>query len=223
MNRHFNSYLHKILECIKKEDREFTFNEVETRANIKIVNMISALKNNKKVKIEGNTIRYIPEFNIKNKEDILEIVKNEGIEMDRLCDSFVDVRKMMNVTEERPMQVGVKKRSKIALPPIETDDFIILRDLDGQEVVFRNEYVEGIPDKDETYKRIVELYNEIEVPNYQNVCEYLKECGQKTKTEPVKKKGIIKSTKKKKSRRRIKITNTHVEGLDLNDMQDDLD
>ena len=221
MNKHFNTYVHKIIEIIKKEDRKFSFAEVEAKCGVKVVNLTSLLKINPKISLENNFLKYVPEFDIKTKQDIINIVMNEGIEMDRLSDCFVDVRKLMEISEPKPQHIGVRKRVKNVLPPIMTDDFIILRDLDGQEIVFKNEKIENLSSDDESLQKIKELYNSIETPNYQNVCDYLKERGIKTNTQVVKKPILRAPAKKKKYKRKIKITNTHVEGLDLNNMEDD--
>lgn len=223
MNKHFNTYIHKIIEVIKKEDKKFSFAEVESKSGVKITNLISILKNNPKISVENNFIKYVPEYNIKTKQDVIDLLKNEGIEMDKLCDNFLDVRNIMDIKEDRPQQVGVRKRAKVVLPPIVTDDFILLRDLDGQEIAFKNHKFENLPQEDEDLDKIKALYNSIPIPNHQNVCEYLNDIGSKTQTQVTKKKVPTNTLKKKKQKRRIKITNTHVEGLDLNNMDEDDD
>ncbi|ORD94551.1 hypothetical protein ECANGB1_539 [Enterospora canceri] len=106
----------------------------------------------------------------------------------------------------------------MTLPPIVKDDFIILRDLDGGEIVFLNQSVSNLPTEDDVLDRIREMWESVPVPNYQNVLEELNRAGIKHQTEEAKKEPVKKIEKRKKYKRRIKITNTHVKGLDLNNL-----
>ncbi|KAL6120505.1 hypothetical protein NUSPORA_02759 [Nucleospora cyclopteri] len=181
---------------------------------------MSSLKANPRIKIENNTIYYAPEFTIKTREDARELLERakEGIEMERLCDGPINVRKIMLGKNEEvaPKLIGVRKRNKITLPPIIANNFIILRDLDGGEVAFYNEFTV------EMDERVKELWNSITVPNYTDILEEMKMAGIKTNIQVAKRNTVIKTEKKrKKGRRRIKVTNTHVEGLDLNNLDED--
>lgn len=222
MNKHFNFYLHKILEIIKSSDRKFTFKEVENKCGIKLATLITALKDNPRIQIENGKIYYNPEFLIRTKEDVINILKekNEGIEMDRLNDGPIDVRQIMGIVEKKPQQIGVKKRTKITLPPIVTNEFIILRDLDGGEIVFLNETIPNLPPEGESLNKIKTLWNNISVPNYQTVLEHLNKAGVKTTPEISKKQGIVKQEKTKKFKRKFKITNTHIKELNLDNLNE---
>lgn len=91
---------------------------------------------------------------------------------------------------------------------------IVLKDNDNSEVVFYNDMQVERVDED-----IRELWRSIKVPVYQDLISQLNNAGlKKDKVEYTKKKVIIKKDKTKRYKRRIKITNTHVKGLDLSGM-----
>lgn len=68
---------------------------------------------------------------------------------------------------------------------------------------------------------IVALWKSVRVPGFQDLISEMSVAGIKTNiSETVKRKAIIKKTKSKRYRRNIKITNTHVKGLDLNKLDE---
>ena len=96
------------------------------------------------------------------------------------------------------------------------EKIIILKDIDNSEVVFYNE-MNSKPIKPE----IKELWVSIKVPNHHDIVDQLSNAGLKNSEEQAfKKKKLTKQPKNKRNKRKITITNTHVSGLDLNNMED---
>ena len=68
---------------------------------------------------------------------------------------------------------------------------------------------------------IKELWVSIKVPNHHDIVDQLSNAGLKNSEEQAfKKKKLTKQPKNKRNKRKITITNTHVSGLDLNNMED---
>lgn len=202
--RHLNTYIHKILELLKKNDRAMSYQEIEEKTGINVlgnIQLVRALKSNSKIAITQESIRFIPTFSIRSVEDLLEILKSsngkEGIEMSKLCDSAVDISHFIQ---------SLQSNNKI----------IILKDIDNSEVVFYNEMI-----VDPIKPSIKELWSSIKVPNHHDIVNQLSNAGLKNSEEQAfKKKKLSKQSKNKRNKRKIAITNTHVSGLDLNNMED---
>lgn len=202
---HLNSYIHRILELLKKEDRVFTFTEVQNSLGINIfsnVTLMRALRNNQKIQMDQHSLRFIPLYNIRSKADLLEILKecanNEGIEMSKLADSPIDIRPFVSEL-------------------VSQGSLIILKDMDGSETAFYNGHVIAPADPG-----IRSMWHGIKVPSYHHILDELGSAGLKNaEGQLVKKKIIAKKEPKKRSQRRIKITNTHVKGLDLSGLNDE--
>ncbi|WUR03631.1 transcription initiation factor IIE subunit beta (tfa2) [Vairimorpha necatrix] len=195
-DRHTNSYLHDILTFLKSTSGSVTFTDLYNKLKIDIhsnLRLLNALQSNEKIRIQNNLIEYLYTYNIKNKEDLVEIFKNkkEGIELVKLKDNPVDISGFL-------------------------EDFLILKDNDGSEVVFYNEL-----HIDKLDEELINLWRAVKIPGYQDMLSELNCAGLKSdKNEVVKRKIINKKAKSKKYRRNIKITNTHVKGLDLSGMDD---
>lgn len=203
-SRHLNTYILKILELLKKNDRALTYHEIEEKTGINVLSnaqLVRALKSNGKIAITQDTVRFIPSYEIRSSDDLLAILKEvngkEGIEMSKLRDSAIDISEFIQ---------SLLLNNKI----------IILKDIDNSEVVFYNEMV-CKPIKPE----IKELWASIKVPNHHDIVDQLSNAGLKNSEEQAfKKKKITKLSKNKRNKRKIAITNTHVSGLDLNNMDD---
>ncbi len=218
---HINLVIHKILEFIKQSDRAYSFKEIETHCKLKITPVITALKRNPKIFIENNKIYYLSEFSIRSLDDLRDLLKNrkEGIELERLDDGPFKVSKLLEVPEIpiEKAQINKKKSKEINLFSHVKDDFIVLRDLDNSQVVyyFDSSLKLSVDDK------IKLLWDEVTIPDYQDLLEELKKAGINSMTKVVSnnlKEAKTKIKKKKTARRKIKITNTHVKDLNLEEM-----
>lgn len=202
--KHLNSYLHRIIEFLKKEDRSFTFKEMYSQLGINILSnnqLVKALKNNPKIELSHETLRFVPLYRIRSTEDLECILHEqnarEGIELAKLADSPVDIS---------PFVAELSAAGKI----------IILKDLDGSEVIFYNDYQHP-----RAQEEIWKMWNAVKVPNYHDIIEELSTAGLHGAFNQVAKKNVvIKKAPAKRSQRRIKVTNTHVKGLDLTGLND---
>ncbi|KAI5168475.1 transcription initiation factor TFIIE subunit beta [Pancytospora epiphaga] len=203
--KHLNSYIHRILETLRREDRSFTYQELQKELGINILAnqlLCRALKNNPKIEIDRNMLRFVPLYNIRTVEDLRSVLlgaaANEGIEIFKLVDSPVDV------------QPFVEKL-------INDGDILTLKDLDGSEILFYNKY----PGIRSASDEIRELWASVKIPSYHDIMEELGTAGIQSEYGQVLKKRLIKRKEtRKRSQRRVKITNTHVKGLDLNGMNE---
>lgn len=203
--RHLNSYIHKIVELLKTQDRSFSFREIEASLGINVSTnsaLTTALRNNSKIVMGQDMLRFVPAYNIRSVEDLRAVLAEaegrEGIEMSKLLESPIDVRAFVSALQAE----GV---------------LIILKDLDGAEILFYNSQ----PLEEPVNPEIRALWESVKIPNYHDIVEELNMAGLKsTHGQVVKKRVVIKSKPKKRSQRRIKVTNTHVEGLDLTGMND---
>lgn len=203
-SKHLNIYLHKILEYIKKQDRAVGYKELEDQTGVSILKnpyLIKSLRANEKILLENNSIKFVPAYVIRTKDDLLDILKavnaQEGIEISKLKDSPFPIQEFIDQL-------------------IEENKIIMLKDLDGSEIVFYNE--SPFPSVSSEIKA---LWASIKVPNYHDITNELNEAGLKGSDNPtIIKNRIIKKTASKKNKRRITITNTHVKGLDLQNLDD---
>lgn len=195
-DKHINSYLHEILTFLKSSANAISFTDLYSKLNIDIhsnTRLLKALENNDKILIKNNFIQYLYTYNIQSKGDLINIFskRKEGIELSKLRDNPIDISDFL-------------------------DDFLILKDNDGIEVVFYDDMRIDKADDD-----IVALWKSVRVPGFQDLISEMSVAGIKTNiSETVKRKAIIKKTKSKRYRRNIKITNTHVKGLDLNKLDE---
>ncbi|KAK6089301.1 hypothetical protein P3W45_001709 [Vairimorpha bombi] len=201
-DRHINSYIHDILNFLKSHNGPVSFTDIYKKLRIDVHNnyrLFRALQTNEKISITNNFIQYMYTYNIKHKEDLLSILsKNkEGIELAKLKDNQRDISEILEECK-KDMQC------------------IVLKDNDGSEVVFYNDMVIDQVDTD-----LINLWRSVRIPGYQDLLRELNVAGIKSdKNESVKRKAITKKTKTKKYRRNIKLTNTHVKGLDLSGMDE---
>jgi transcription initiation factor TFIIE subunit beta len=203
-SRHLNTFILKILEFLKKSDKALSYREIEEKTGISIlsnVNLVRALKSNVKIELLQNSIRFIPSFIIRSVEDLIGVLKETkgkgGIEMNKLSDSPFDITGFVKTL-------------------VDSNQMIILKDIDNSEIAFYNEM--NCP---KIKPEIKELWVSIKIPNHHDIVEQLNIAGLKNSEEQTfKKKKISKQAKGKRSKRKIAITNTHVVGLDLNNMED---
>ncbi|KRH93734.1 Transcription initiation factor IIE, beta subunit [Pseudoloma neurophilia] len=201
--RHVNSLIHSIMQYIKNLDRNVPFEEIQRMTMIELEGdrkLIEALQKNKRVQVGKNFLRYKPQYNIREEKDLETLMKNtkcrNGVSVTRLTDSPVNVRALIDSLVEKKI-------------------VYILKDSDGSEILFYNKVVVQPADE-----KIKALWSEISVPNYPDILKELNQAGIKVEQKffDDKKNIVKKKPKVKKFKRKIKITNTHVKGLNLNDM-----
>lgn len=204
VQRHLNSYIHTIINLLKQHDRPLNFEEIRTKLNIDLYgnySILQALRKNNRIVATSNSLMFKPLYSIRSKEDLLRIIKGlnneEGIELSKLADSPIDIASFVEELKNRKL-------------------VIVLKDMDNSEIMFNNDTpIENVSES------LVELWKGIKVPVYHDLLLELNSAGLKIeKEEGIKKRIIVKKGKKKKNRRKIKITNTHVKELDLNGLQE---
>ncbi|ADM11635.1 transcription initiation factor TFIIE subunit beta [Encephalitozoon intestinalis ATCC 50506] len=205
IQRHTNTYIHAVISLLKQYDRPLSFEEIRDKTRIDLHNnymLLQSIKKNPRIVSTHNTLMFKPLYSIRSVEDMREVMKKlngeEGLEMSKLMDSPVNIA---------PFVDELKKNNEI----------IVLSDLDGSEVVFWNDMQEN-----PVAPEIKDLWSQVRISTYHDLIRELNTAGLKTeKVENVKKRSTIKIKKDRRSRRRIRITNTHVKGLDLSGVQDE--
>ncbi|CAD25395.2 TRANSCRIPTION INITIATION FACTOR TFIIE BETA SUBUNIT [Encephalitozoon cuniculi GB-M1] len=205
VQRHTNTYIHAVISLLKQHDRPLSFEEIKDKTRIDLHNnyvLLQSIKRNPRIVATHSTLMFKPLYSIRSVEDMRKVVRGlggeEGLEMSKLMDSPVNVV---------PFVEELKKSNEI----------IILNDIDGSEVVFWNDTQESPVDP-----QIKSLWNQVRITTYHDLIRELNTAGLKTeKVENVKKRPTIKIKKDRRSRRKIRITNTHVKGLDLSGVQDE--
>ncbi|KAM0681030.1 transcription factor TFIIE beta subunit [Glugoides intestinalis] len=203
-NKHINTFVHKILEMLKKYDRAMSYTEVQEKTGINVmsnVQLLKQLKKNPKIVINHESIQFLPSYIVRSADDLFHILQEvngkEGIEMNKLLDSPIDVK---------PFIEELASQKKL----------IVLKDIDNSEIVFFNEAFFPV-----VKQEIKDLWASIPVPNLHDIANELSEVGLKSSAVQVlKKQKIPKQQSRKKSKRRIVLTNTHVKGLNLENLDD---
>lgn len=198
-SRHLNSYIHSIIQHIKRNPIPVSFSEIQNTLNINLFTnpmILSALKKNPKIIIYKDTIQFKPKYDIKAKEDIKNLListKNEyGIEVNELLDCPCDIKLFIQEL-------------------LNDNEIFLLKDSDGSEIIFNNPV--DVKQLDDTIK---EMWNRIRIPDYEEVKRELQTAGLKSSRDEKKRKILVEPKKKpKRYKRKIKITNTHVKDLNL--------
>lgn len=205
LQRHLNSYIHSVINLLKKHDRPLSFEEIRRETSVDLhsnYTLLQSIKKNPRIVATHTTLMFKPLYSIRAVGDLRRVVRElnneEGVEMSKLADSPVNIS---------PFVEELRRRGEI----------IILSDLDGSEIVFNNEMQEAPVDP-----QIKSLWGQIRVPTYHDLIRELNTAGLKAESvENVKKKIVGKAKKGKRNRRKVRITNTHVKGLDLSGVQDE--
>lgn len=203
--RHLNSYIHSVISLLKQYDRALSFEEIRERISIDLHNnysLLQSIKKNPRIVATHNTLMFKPLYSIRCVDDLKKVMEGlnneEGVEMDKLADSPVNIA---------PFVEELKEKNAI----------IVLTDLDGSSVVFNNDMQEKPVDP-----QTKRLWNQIRIPTYHDLISELNTAGLKAeKVENIRRKITVKTRKNNKNKRRIRITNTHVKGLDLSGVQDE--
>lgn len=200
-DNHTNVYIHKIVKLLKETKNKYTLKQASMIIGIPIEadkKLLNALKENNKIIFEDDTIRLKHEFNFQNKEEFLETISDKkyefGIEMRSLEDSPLDIENIVNEC--------LKERS-----------IVFLKTIEGNKIIFYNSL--KTKEADESTK---DLYQSIKITSYPEMLKELRKLGLSKKEEIQVQQPVVKAQpKKKRQRRQIKITNTHIKDFDLND------
>lgn len=202
--KHVNSYVHRIIELLKTEDRAFTLHEIENNLKISVLRtpaLVTALRANPRVAFTTETLRFLPPYAIRSLMDFEAVLSaacgNEGLEMALLSQSPVPVDGFLE-------RLVAEKRA------------ILIKDMDGADIVFYNDQpMEQAP------AEVRSLWNAVRVPAYHEVVAALGAAGLRgVEHTAMKRRATTRPRAAKRSQRRIKITNTHVKGLDLGQLDD---
>lgn len=149
---------------------------------------MDVLRRSDKIRVCNGYVEYIPSYTFANVDELLAVLKG-CIDMDSLTDMSED--KVRIVCE-------AEKDGKV----------YVIRDLDGVELVFPNTF--GNIAVSEGVK---EIYRGIKVPSYQDVLKELAAVGVRKAESKNTRHLILRRTKIKQYKRKIRITNTHVKDL----------
>ncbi|KAI5172401.1 transcription initiation factor TFIIE subunit beta [Nematocida sp. LUAm3] len=195
--RHSNINIHTIITELKKKTDPVSFSEIEKETGISVERtpgLLDLLGKNKKIRIEGKALRFVPTYVIEKEEDLLKILRKTesayGIPLEEITDTN---------NETRPFIDSLIKK----------EEAILLKDLDGSFSIFYNPVKIAKPSKE-----IQKLYEEVSVPDPRDLAKELTTAGLITKTieKPLRK---AVTQKKKRYIRKIKITNTHLNNAEL--------
>lgn len=197
-SRHTNIYIHIVLTHLKKHDRPLSFKEIERETGIsvgKTAGLLTLLQKNKKVRRQGDTLLYVPTYSIHSEQDLLGLLRDTraayGIPLEEILDSNTDTK---------PFVLSLlKKREAFSL-----------KDIDGSVVVFYNPA--QIPKASDD---VLKLYEGVAVPDLREMSRELTSAGLAGKAQEKPVRRAAASQRKKKYNRKIKITNTHIDTLDL--------
>lgn len=197
--RHLNSYIHSIIQYIKKYENPVTFTEIKNNLNINLYNnpiILNSLKKNPKIVINRDSLQFKPKYDIKSIEDLRSLIKStnseHGIEVNDLLDCFCDIKNFLET---------LKASKKI----------FILKDADNSQIIYLNDYIIEKADDE-----IINMWNQVRIPDYADIKRELLNAGLKTGVEEPKRKVVPESRKKvKRFTRKIKITNTHIKDFDF--------
>ncbi|EJW03118.1 hypothetical protein EDEG_02504 [Edhazardia aedis USNM 41457] len=199
--QHLNTYIHTIISHVRKYDHPVSFASILKTYKINLYEnpmILQLLKKNSKIIVECDTLQYKPTYDIKSKDDLLTLLKHvsgeTGLEYNELIDGPINVIPFINSL-------------------VESGDIFILKDFDGSQILFHN---------DLKYPRasaeVLTAYHQIKVPEYNDMLEEMKCAGLSTGHISKKRQIHVQQPKQtKKVKRKIKITNTHLKDLDLNE------
>ncbi|RKP11008.1 hypothetical protein THASP1DRAFT_12074 [Thamnocephalis sphaerospora] len=189
--------------CEQKHDSPLTMAEMKKHTSVDIAKdpaLFQALSQNAKVTFnaENGTFAYKPEHNVKTKEEVLALLRDGagagGIELCELKDSNANV-------------------AKLAEELSASGDVLIARNRDGTARILYYNDTSLNTAMDEEFKA---MWRSLKVPDEADLPKRMAEAGLKTmdvfdtsvKREP-------KMKRPKQRTRKGKITNTHLEGIDL--------
>ncbi|ORX80289.1 hypothetical protein K493DRAFT_320910 [Basidiobolus meristosporus CBS 931.73] len=202
--RHTLSMVYTVINFLKSVEEPQTAEDLKRHVNADFEanpELYRTITQNNKIDYDpkNHTFSYRPAYNIKNKEDLLALLQEKkdegGMEVRELKDSYIDVR---GVVEEL----------------VETGQVYVIRNKDNTpRILFYNDARLNV-DFDADFKQ---MWHELRAPDETDLPAELEKAGLKT-MEVFEKKAAVDDSKQKKAKarnRKVKITNTHLEGIDL--------
>ncbi|KAI9482901.1 MAG: hypothetical protein EXX96DRAFT_556045 [Benjaminiella poitrasii] len=200
---HAMSQLYTVIQFLKDSDDPQSVISIASRTKVDISKnqlLWDKLVNNDKIEFDAvnQTFAYKPTYQIKSKEDLLELLiqkkSDGGMDYKDLKDSY---SKLSSAVEELAAEGQI----------------LVVRNKDGNpRVLFHNEAQYNTP-IDPDFKK---MWSEIPIPDETDLPKALETAG--LKTMEVFEKKVTSETKPKRSKtrnKRIKITNTHLSHIDL--------
>eukprot|EP00866_Antonospora_locustae_P001834 jgi/Antlo1/1834/1900 len=192
--RHLNFYIHTILNYLRERREPVSFLEIKEELCINLIinpSLIQSLKKNPRVEVSSNSLKFKPLYDLRKRADLEALLTNakEGIEYVDLVDSNPNIDEWIKMLSER---------------------ILVLKDADESQVLFWNPLI-----VEKASSEVLELFHSVKVPNYTDLVSELKNAGLKVQKNEVTKKRPMLKIPGKKYKRKVKITNTHIKGLDL--------
>ncbi|KAI8055262.1 hypothetical protein BDF22DRAFT_676314 [Syncephalis plumigaleata] len=194
---------YRIMSHIKKQDGPLTAAELKRDTNVDIMKdaaLLKALAQNSKIIYDADkgTFAYKPDYNVRTKEEVLALLRERGsrggIEICELKDSNANVAKLA----EELSAAG---------------EILIARNRDGTARILYYNDTSLNTEMDEEFQV---MWRSLKVPDEADLPKRMAEAG--LKTMEVFETGVKKEPKTKRPKQRTrkgKITNTHLEGIDL--------
>ncbi|EFA79256.1 hypothetical protein PPL_07674 [Heterostelium album PN500] len=184
------------------EGQYITFEDLYNSTGHNLYNnhlLLQSLKQNTFIEfLNDKTLRYIPQYQVKNQNDILELLSRqpEGILLEDLKASYANAENDVNkLKQSKSIYSVISSNSK-------------------SEKIYYNDEKYRVPCSDE----LVRLWGSVEVPIEVDLENVMREAGltpvEKYETTKTIK---VKNVEKQEKKRRIKkVTNTHIESFDPN-------
>lgn len=198
--KNINQQMYEVITYLKTVDVPQTVEDLKKFAKVDVYSsedLYKNLTNNEKITFdsENNTFAYKPVYDIKNKEDLLKLVReHKAMEVKELKDSYLNLMEAIKELEKE-------------------GDILIIYSKDNPRIIYANDKKLNV-ETDDVFK---DLWHSLTVPPEEDLPKELEKAGLKsmevfeTKVNPKNK-----SKKKTKQRnRKVKITNTHLVDIDL--------
>jgi len=200
--RNISQQLYEVIAYLKTVDEPQTADDLKKFAQIDVYSsedLYRNLTNNNKITFdpEKETFAYKPVYDIKNKDDLLKLVReHKAMEVKELKDSYSKLTETIKELEEEGSILVIYNKTK-----------------GTPMVIYPNDKSFNV-ETDEVFK---DLWHSLKVPAAEDLSKELEKAGLKS-MEVYESKINPKNKVKKKSKqrnRKVKITNTHLEGIDL--------
>jgi transcription initiation factor TFIIE subunit beta len=195
--------LFEIIDCLKQEPIPITNNDIIRKTTIDIMaspELFEAVKKNDRILYneQNQTFEFKPTYKIRTREDLLDLLRRNrgvmGMEVKELKQSYTRVTEIIDELDKERL-------------------ILCIRNKDGTpKVVYYFDQTYQISISDE-FKR---YWDDVKLPMDMDLEPELRKGGLKPMQVELKKvKSANDSKSKKKRKSRFKMTNTHLEGVDL--------
>ncbi|ORX60821.1 transcription initiation factor IIE, beta subunit [Piromyces finnis] len=200
--RNIGQQLYEVIAYLKTVDEPQTAENLKKFAQVDVYSseeLYKNLTNNNKITFdpEKNTFAYKPVYDIKGKDDLLKLVReHKAMEVKALKDSYSKLMETIKELEEEGNILVIYNKTK-GIPM----------------VIYPNNKAYNV-ETDDVFK---DLWHSLKVPAGEDLSKELEKAGLKS-MEVYQSKINPKNKVKKKAKqrnRKVKITNTHLEGIDL--------